>query len=201
MAGLDHMLAASLADIIKENLGANTMQKIEKRLFEKFGISFNQSIEQFDKLDLVLREFFGRGTDGLERKYLDQLCLVKSENSEKKWLTIHDLPIINTVLQNFGDSDKKKILETANSIPKIIYDIIEESYIPQTSAYRKVNALINDGLLIKDGFVIKDKKKVNKYVCAFNNLRININPNESSIDIQLNDDQIEHSSILNTVIV
>lgn len=201
MAGLDHMLATSLADVIQQHLGKNALQKIEKRLFEKFGISFIQAVEQFDKLDLVLREFFGKGTDGLERKFLDQLCLVKSKKSEKQWLTIYDTSIVNTVLENFGDSDKKKILKTTSSTPKIIYDIIEESNIPQTSGYRKVNTLIDDGLLIQDGFVTKDKKKINKYVCAFNNLRININSNELSIDIQLNDAQIKQSSILHTIIM
>ena len=55
MPGLDHIIAKSLNNIIKENLGVKTIQKIENRLFEKYGISWNQSLEEFEKLDFVLR--------------------------------------------------------------------------------------------------------------------------------------------------
>ncbi|WP_225866895.1 hypothetical protein [Nitrosopumilus zosterae] len=61
MSGLDHLLAKSLNEIIEKNLGAKTVKKIDDRLFEKFGLSITQAIEEFDKLDLVLREFFGKG--------------------------------------------------------------------------------------------------------------------------------------------
>ena len=73
MVGFDHLLAKSLNEIVKENLGVKTSKKIEDRLFEKFGISLTQSIEEFDKLDLVLREFFGKGADGLERNFFKDL--------------------------------------------------------------------------------------------------------------------------------
>jgi len=200
VTGFDHVLAKSLNDVIQKNLGRKTVQKVEDRLFEKFGISFTQSIEQFDKLDLVLREFFGKGTDGLERKFLDSLCIIKSKKSGKQWFTIHDSSISDVILQAFGDADKKKILETTNSIPKIVYDILEDSRLPQTSGYRKVNALIDDGLLVQSGFVItKDKKPVSKYICVFNNLRINFDSNKITVDVQLNDSQVEQSSILSTI--
>ena len=200
LTGFDHALAKSFADVIQKNLGRKTIQKVEDRLFEKFGISFTQSIEQFDKLDLVLRELFGKGTDGLERKFLDSLCIIKSKKSGEKWFTIHDSSISDIILRAFGDADKKKILETTNSIPKIVYDILEDSKLPQTSGYRKVNALIDDGLLIQSGFVkTKDNKSVSKYICVFNNLRINFDSNKITVDIQLNDNQVKQSSILRTI--
>ncbi|MBI5145963.1 MAG: hypothetical protein HZA84_01950, partial [Thaumarchaeota archaeon] len=51
MAGLDRLLSKSLDEIIRENLGARTVQKIENRLVEKYGITLTESIEQFQKLD------------------------------------------------------------------------------------------------------------------------------------------------------
>jgi len=42
MPGFDHIIAKSLNDIIKENLGIKTVQKIENRLFEKYGISWTR---------------------------------------------------------------------------------------------------------------------------------------------------------------
>ena len=58
------------------------VKKIEDRLFEKYGISFAQSIENFDKLDLVLREFFGKGTDGL-RENFETIFQSKSKNTKR----------------------------------------------------------------------------------------------------------------------
>jgi len=52
MSGLDLLLSQSLEKVIRENLGEKASQKIEARLFEKYGISLTQSIEQFQKLML-----------------------------------------------------------------------------------------------------------------------------------------------------
>lgn len=71
MPGLDHIISKSLSHIIKENLGVKTIQKIENRLFEKYGISWNQSLEEFEKLDFVLKELFGDvGAKGLEQRFV-----------------------------------------------------------------------------------------------------------------------------------
>ena len=51
MSGLDLLLSESLEKTIRENLGEKASQKIEDRLFEKYGISLTQSIEQFQKID------------------------------------------------------------------------------------------------------------------------------------------------------
>ena len=67
MSGLDTLIARSLDSTIKENLGKKTLEKVEQRLFEKYGINLTQSIEDFTKLDTVLREFFGGGAEGLWR--------------------------------------------------------------------------------------------------------------------------------------
>ena len=56
MSGFDHIIAKSLNDIIKENLGIKTVQKIENRLFEKYGISWTPALEEFEKIDFVLKE-------------------------------------------------------------------------------------------------------------------------------------------------
>ena len=68
MSGLDILLKEVLEKTVRENLGKKPMQKIEKRLFEKFGMSVTQALTDFHKIDSVLREFFGAGADGLEKK-------------------------------------------------------------------------------------------------------------------------------------
>ena len=73
MIGVDQIFAATLEKIIVKNLGKTTVQKIQDRLFEKFGISITTAMEEFEKMDFVLREFFGAGAEGLEKKFLDNL--------------------------------------------------------------------------------------------------------------------------------
>ncbi|MCV0393057.1 MAG: hypothetical protein K5790_07185 [Nitrosopumilus sp.] len=199
MPGLDHLLAKSLNDVIEKNLGAKTAKKIDDRLFEKFGISLTQAMEEFDKLDLVLREFFGKGADGIERKFFENVFQTKSKKSNDNWYTLSDSAINSIILQTYGDPEKKKILESVSDDAKIIADILKECNLPRTSGYRKINNLIDEGLLSVDGQIIVDNKKINKYVCVFKNLRINIIKNKVQVDIQLNNSDKLQSTILHTL--
>lgn len=199
MVGFDHLLAKPLNLIIRKHLGDKAVRKIEDRLFEKFGISLNQSIEQFEKLDIVLREFFGKGADGLEKKFFENLFQTKSKKNNSTWHTIYDPEVNSIILRAFGDPDKKKILESTSDSPKIIAEILRDSDLPQTSGYRKINSLIVDGLLFPSGQVIKDNKKINKYVCVFSNVKINIEKRNVIIDIQLSKYQQDKSSILQII--
>lgn len=196
MSGLDRLLAKSLDSMIRENLGDKTVQKIENRLFEKYGLSITQSIEQFNKLDAVLREFFGAGADGLEQKFLKSVCEVRPINGDN-WVTIENQKLTQTILESFGDDDKKRILGALNGESMIISQIIEKCDIPQTSGYRKINALINDGLLTTSGFVtMSDGKKVSKYRTIFDNVKIDIVKNKITVSIHLGKKDYETSTIL-----
>jgi hypothetical protein len=196
VVGLDRLLAKSLDALIRENLGNVTIQKIENRLFEKYGLSLTQSIEQFHKLDAVLREFFGAGADGIEHRVLKSVCEVKLANGQGQIL-IEDPTLTKIILESFGDEDKKKILGVLNSEPLIISQVITNCNIPQTSGYRKVNALINDGLLAPSGHVTApDGKKVTKYKSIFDNIKIDIIKNKIIITLNLSKKDLDSSSIL-----
>jgi hypothetical protein len=196
MAGLDRLLAKSLDSIIRENLGDKAVQKIENRLFEKYGISLTQSIEQFHKLDAVLREFFGAGADGLEQRFFKSACELKLVNDEN-WVLIENPMLTRIILESFGDDDKKKILGALTGGSLIISQIIERCNIPQTSGYRKVNALIDEGLLVPSGYVAtSDGKKIAKYRSIFDNIKIDIVKNKISVVIHLAKEDFNSSSVL-----
>lgn len=198
MSGFDRLVAKSLSDIIKTKLGAKSISKIETRLFEKYGISFTQSMEQFDKLDVVLREFFGRGADGLEKKFFDTVFSISSK-SNAGWVNLSDTGINSSIVESFGDSEKKCILESVNETPKSIYEIIENCDLAQTSGYRKVNSLIDTGLLVPVDTITKDNKKIPLYGSIYRNLRINLVNNKITIEVQLSDYELKYSSILNVL--
>ncbi|HEV2193500.1 MAG TPA: transcriptional regulator [Nitrosopumilaceae archaeon] len=176
MSGLDTLISKSLDTTIKENLGKKTLQKVEDRLFEKYGINLTQAISDFTKLDTVLREFFGEGAEGLEKQFLENIVtLEESKAQNPNWIAIEDPSLAKLILESFGDEDKKNILNTVLDEPRIISEILETAKMPQTSGYRKINSLIDNGLLIVQGHVTtNDGKKVNKYKSIFENVTISI---------------------------
>ena len=118
-------------------------------------------------------------------------------NLDNHWVTIGDKSLTQTILEAFGDDDKKKILTTFTNEPLIVSEVLETCNLPQTSGYRKINALIDAGLLIPMGFITtRDGKKVNKYVTVFENIKIEIVKNKITVKVQLSKESAERSTII-----
>lgn len=201
MTGVTQLLAKSLEKTMLKNLGENTVHKIQDRLFERYGISITQSMEEFEKLDSVLREFFGAGAEGLERKFLESLCSIKSKKDQtQKRFTISEPSIGQSILKAYSDDETSKILNASIGESWTILKMLEKLQIPQTSGYRKVNSLIEDGLLIKDGHEISASgRKTDKYKSLFDNVEIDIKNNKVTVNVQFTQNVIDQSPILQTI--
>lgn len=201
MVGLDVLLAGALERTIRDNLGTKTMQKIEKRLFERFGTGVTAAFNDFHKIDSVLREFFGAGADGLEKKFLDGIISFENtKNKKHDWLTIESDYLTKIILEAVGDEDKKAIVNTVLDKPHTVLEILDICEIPQTSGYRKINSLIKDGLLIPAGATVShDGKKIIKYIALFENIKIDIRKNKVVIKAQISNDKLKESSIIQVV--
>jgi hypothetical protein len=199
--GLDNLLVPSLRKSIEENLGKETLNKIEDRLMERHGLGLVQAIKNFNKFDSVLREFFGAGADGLEQKFLQKIVEIESsKQSSSNWISMKDPELSKVFLESFADQDKKAILGSVMDDPLIIAKILENCNIPQTSGYRKINFLINNGLLVSNGFELaQDGKKVKKYETIFDNVKVDIVKNDVAVKVQLKKSLLAESSILQTV--
>ncbi len=199
--GLDNLLVPSLRRSIEENLGKDSLNKIEQRLMERHGLGLVQAIKDFHKLDSVLREFFGSGADGLEQKFLEKIIgIEKSKRSESNWIKIKDPELSKVILESFADEDKKEILGSVMDESRIIAKILESSKIPQTSGYRKINFLIDNGLLVTNGFELSsDGKKVKKYETIFDNVKVDIIKNDIEVKVQLKNSLLNESAIFQTV--
>lgn len=198
---LDNLLAPSLRSSIEVNLGQETLDKIEERLAQRHGLSLVQAIKDFHKFDSVLREFFGAGADGLERKFLSNIIDIETSKNEKNgWIEIRDSSLSKTFLESFADSDKKSILGFVVDDAKIIADILESCGIPQTSGYRKINSLINEGLLISNGFELsRDGKKIKKYETVFTNIKVDVVKNNVMVKVQMKKHSISESSVISII--
>jgi len=201
MHSLDNLLAPSLRKSIEENLGKPTLNKIEQRLMERHGIGVIQAIKDFYKLDSVLREFFGAGADGLETKILHNIIDVKqSKKSFDNWIILDDQRLAKIFLESFADDDKRNILVASMDEPLTISDILLTCKIPQTSGYRKINYLIENGLLMVNGFTLSlDGKKIQKYQTIFNNIKMDIERKNIVVKVQLKKNPLVDSSILQII--
>lgn len=198
---LDNLLAPSLRQSIEVNLGKSTLNKIEQRLMERHGMSIVQAIKDFHKFDSVLREFFGAGADGLETKFLQNIIILKQpKKGSDHWITIHDQTLAKIFLESFADEDKKAIIGSVLNDSLIIADILEHCKVPQTSGYRKINQLIDNGLLISNEYAMStDGKKIKKYSAIFDNVKMDIERNVVVVKIQLKRSSLHESTILQTV--
>ena len=200
MTEIDQLFASALEKIIRENLGETTFHSIQNRLFEKYGISITQSIKEFEKLDSVLTEFFGSGAKGLEKRFLENICKIKSKKDlEEKRLTILESSINQSILKAFSDDEMSKILNASIGEPWTISEILEKLEIPKTSGYRKINILIEEGLLIKVGQdFTENRRSVDKYKSLFDNVNIDFS-NKVTVNVQFTPEVIMKSSIFQAV--
>ncbi len=201
MSALDYLLAKSLSLMIIEKLGKKSFQKIEKRLKERYDISVIQAIGDFQKMDATLREFFGPAADDMEKDFLNNfISFENNTKQEKSWIVIEDQNLANLILESFGNSEKKLILDSSLKQPNVILDILDSCNMPKSSGYRIIKDLIKDGLLTKKGYATtQDGKRVNKYTSIFKNIKIEIQEGKTLIKVQLDRDLMRESFLLKVI--
>lgn len=101
------------------------------------------------------------------------------------FITIESPSHMELILESYADSDKRKILEITADRSKSIMEILNTCNIPQTSAYRKVTTLINEGMIIPDGCTLKHGRKILRYKSIFENVEINMVRNKIQITVKL----------------
>ncbi len=203
MNGFDSLIAKSLALTISENLGEMALKRIEQRLFERHGLNLTEAIEDFPKLDTILREYFGNSAaQKLENQFLQTVISLQGEKTQGlEWVSIENRHLATGILSAVGDEDKKNILNAVLDEGRVISDILDICKIPQTSGYRKVNSLIENGLLITDGTITThDGKLVNKYRCLFNNITINFEKDKVVVRVQVVKESLRQSSVIQSVL-
>lgn len=157
-----------------------------------------EAVEDFAKLDFVLSELFGSKSREIEKSVVDKMVTIEGGmQNETAWITIEDTLLTKIVLEAVGDHDKKNILNTVLDDSKIISDILTMNHIPQTSGYRKVNSLIQNGMLMPQGFVsLYDGKKVAKYKSVFENIEIRMEKNRVTVRAQPTHEAVGKSAII-----
>jgi len=195
MAGIDKFLSSSLTEKIKKNLDPKILKNVERELFLDCGMSIKLSIEHFGHFIDILKKNSGMDINKFQKDCFNEIIQIKKHN-DRYSLKIIDNSLSDKILQLAGDSESRKILLTIfeNDLP--IPDILKKSNVPKTSGYRKIENMILNGIIIETGRILSDSKKVSKFKCCFDEIKVNLNKNKTETEVIFNSEIFEKSSCL-----
>ena len=194
---LDNLLAPALRQVIEVNLGKTTLNKIEQRLMESYGIGVSQAIKEFSKLDSVLTEFFGVGAQGLESKFVQNIIKLESKKESENWIILKDQSLSKMILDSFADPDKKVMMEAVMAHPLDLSAILEKCQITHASGHDKLNYLVDNGLLVP--VFDSENQSTPKYQTPFNNIKMDIEKKTMVVKIQMQKSSMQQSAILKVI--
>ena len=200
MNSLDRIVAKGVRTVLEEDLGKSTYKKIEKEVFDVYGISILDAVSDFSKLDLVLRKFFGKHTTNIESKIFKKILSVKNNTKIESTITIKDSGVAKMVFEAYGDPAKKVILDLLLHESKSIPEAIAKSKLPKASTYNRIKELIGDGLLTMVGFTnASDGRKVNEYSTTFNKTIFEIEDENISINANVQNKFLKDSFVFSSI--
>lgn len=177
MGGIDRLISKSLSNKIKEKLDDDELKTIERKLFLEHGMSIKLSIEHFDKLSQVLKNILNLNRKKFENECINEIIKVRKIN-DKYSVKIIDQNLIDSLIISCGDNETRLILGCLFDNELTIPQILSESKIPKTSGYRKIENLIINGLIVESGKVLSESKRISKYRCVFDEIKIEMKKND-----------------------
>lgn len=176
MAGIDRLISTSLSEVVKKKLEKDDLKNLERTLFLKYGMSIKLSIEHFQDFIKILKSVINVN----EKKFVSEcICrIIKIKKIEGGYkIRIIEQELIDLILQVCGDSETRKIIRCVFSKDLTIPEILNECKIPKTSGYRKIENLIINGFILETGKVLSESKRISKYRCVFDEIKIEMQKN------------------------
>ena len=183
------LLEKKFSLIILNSLGEKSVDVVKRRLFEKYGISLYQAVnDDYSKLLDILKENFTEGgAKNIEKQFRAAIInlhgnVVKGKPGD---LIVSDSKKVEKIMKYIGDPEMMSILNDVMEKPKLIADVLDSCKIPTTSGYRKINKLSDAGLLVISGYEIgTDGRQIVKYTTSFDAIEVFIQGKKSKIRIK-----------------
>lgn len=198
---MDVLLTKFIEKHVSAQLGPDMIKRVKNRLLEK-GYTLTQAIKEFDPFDKTLREFFGKGTDGMLQKIFDKICEMKRDKyGNFKSFVIKDKSFANLILSTYGNQEKKAILEVVAEASLSVSDILSKINLSQSTGYRIVSSLIKEGLLIEAEHdeISAEGRKVSTYKPTISLLDIRIKKAIIEVEIHFTQETIKNSRIMASI--
>ena len=193
MTGIDRLISTSLSHVIKKKLNSDERKNIERKLFLEHGMSIKLSIEHFHKFDKALKNI-----SSIDKKKFENECIneiIKIKKIDKNYsIKIIDQKLRDLILELCGDVETRKILICLFDNDLTIPQILRESKVPKTSGYRKIENLIINGLILESGKILSESKRISKYRCVFDEIKIEMGKNDIMIQAMINEKIFDEST-------
>ena len=99
--------------------------------------------------------------------------------------------IKNAILTVLADSEMVKIIDSTMNQTKSVYDIIMETKMPHTTAYRKIKWLVEHNLLVIDRISISEEgKRYSLLHSVFRSINVRYENNKIVIEAEQNIDPV-----------
>ncbi|EGP94489.1 hypothetical protein [Nitrosarchaeum koreense] len=177
MGGIDRLIAKALSQKIKQKLDEDELKILERELFLEHGMSIKLSIEHFDKLNLVLKNILNLNRKKFVNECLNEVIKIQRKG-DKYSVRIIDQNLLDSLLVLCGDNETRQMLNCLFENELTIPQILSEAQIPKTSGYRKIENLIINGLIVESGKVLSESKRISKYKCVFDEIKIEMKKND-----------------------
>ena len=144
----------------------------------------------FDQFNEALQRQFGPAAEKLVEKIREKVIAEATPFNEIKsiksgdTLKIKDELLVKRILSGYGDADLRELLQLWNH-PLLCVDAIEKSNLPQTSAYRKINAMIKAGLLLQNGTKTVEGREVPMYKQTFSKVQVDFNQKGTTLLVEV----------------
>jgi len=194
MPGLDLLVSRYLANEIKNQLKTSFVKKIERDLFFIHGMSIKLSIENFETLHNLLRQVPGIDAKLFEKSCMDKIFSISRMNNDY-FVTLINSKLSNKIFNYLGDDESRKLISCIMGKNLTIPEILSETKILKSPAYRKIENLLLDGLLIESGKILSNNKRVSQYRCLFKEFQSFIGKNKFNIILIIDKNDLEASSI------
>ena len=196
MTGIDRLISTSLSHVIKKKLNSDERKNIERKLFLEHGMSIKLSIEHFHKFDEALKNI-----SSIDKKKFENECInevIKIKKTDKNYsIKIIEQKLRDLILELCGDIETRKILICLFDNDLTIPQILSESKVPKTSGYRKIENLIINGLILESGKILSESKRISKYRCVFDKIKIEMGKNDIMIQAMINEKIFDESTSIN----
>lgn len=194
MPGIDLLISRYLSNEIKIQLKPNILKKIERDLFFLHGMSIKLSIENFETLHNLLRQIPEIDVKFFEKSCIDNVVSVSRKNNEYE-VTITNVKLLNKLFNYLGDDETRKLLTSIMGKNLTIPEILSETKILKSPAYRKIENLLLDGVIIESGKILSNNKRVSQYKCLFKEFQSFIAKDKFKIVLIIDKNDLETSSV------
>ena len=196
MTGIDRLISTSLSQIIKNKLNSDERKNLERKLFLEHGMSIKLSIEHFHKFSKTLKNISNINIKKFENDCINEIIKIKKIDGDYS-IKIIDQKIKNLILESYGDAETRSILICLFDNELTIPQILKESGVPKTSGYRKIENLIINGLILESGKILSESKRISKYRCVFDEIKVGMKKNDIMIQVVINKKIFDESTSIN----